>query len=61
MTLDEEVVQRVGWFVTNRRLLAAHLKCGRVILDVSNNALLKYGDVGQLIAVEPLVRLEAEG
>lgn len=56
MTLDEEVGRRVGWFVTNRRLLAEHLKCRRVIMDISNNVLLKYGDVGQLVSVQPMVR-----
>lgn len=54
--LDEETARRLGWFIANRRAIAQANRCVRMVLDVTYNVILKYGDVGQLISTEPMIR-----
>lgn len=54
--LDEETARRLGWFITNRQEIAKANRCMRMVLDVTFNRVLKYGDVGQLISADPIIR-----
>lgn len=59
---DTDFHQRLGWWQTNKAGLAEYFKCHHVVLDISNNVILKFampvfkGRPAPLIGVEPLIR-----